>query len=300
MTAGSIVHTVRVLVATLATLCVATAAVSQASSSMPSPTTPARLRGFSASATVSMRIYVPTGRIRIRTWDRDSIAITGTIGARSEMFGGGDRDHVKLGVEPIRTGDPALASADLLVTVPRRARLWIKATVATIDVQGIAGELEAYAVGGSITVQNASGVISLESLDAPVQVDSVRGDLRIRGGKAPVVVTNTSGTASISSVSGSVTLLGSAAECRIETIGGDISLDATRLRGVLAELQTHAGAIRIDTDTRASPLLELSSRTGRVSAPVPRGLAANGRVVARSFRGSISVTTTTPDTRTPH
>ncbi|MES3033381.1 MAG: DUF4097 family beta strand repeat-containing protein [Gemmatimonadota bacterium] len=272
----------------------ATAVRAQATQPAPMQPVPAHLRGRHVSPTVSMRIYVPAGRLIIRTWDRDSIAVTGTHDAASSMFGGGDLGHVKFGVEPLRTGDTRLASADLHVTVPRRARLWLKATVAMIDVTGSAGELEVYAVGGSITVRQASGVISIESIDAPVQVDSVRGDLRVRGGKAPVVVRDATGTASITTVSGSVTLTGRVPESRVETIGGDVTLDATQLAGVTTEVQTHAGAIRIAASAKARPLLELSSRTGRVTTPAPAGAAANGRVLARSFRGTISVTPPQP------
>ncbi|HYW50050.1 MAG TPA: hypothetical protein VE861_05555 [Gemmatimonadaceae bacterium] len=245
-----------------------------------------------------MRIYVPAGRVRVRVWDRDSIDVTGTLGETASMFGGGDREHVKFGVESLRTGDNRLPSADLLVTVPRRARLWVKATVADVEVSGTAGELEVYAVGGSITVRNSSGVMSLESIDAPVQVDSSRGDLRVRSGKAPVALHDVTGTASITSVSGSVTLAGRVPESRIETIGGDVTLDATRLRGVTAEVQTHAGAIHIVLGAQARPVLALSSRTGRVTTPVPPGLGANGRVVARSFRGAVTVTTSVAPRRT--
>ncbi len=276
--------------ATLAMLGTTASLTAQAAAPAPMEPVPAHLRGRHASPTVSMRVYVPAGRLIIRTWDRDSIAVSGTHDAASEMFGGGDLSHVKFGVEPLRTGDTRLASADLQVMVPRRARLWVKATIATIDITGAAGELEVYAVGGSITVRQSSGVISLESIDAPVQVDNVRGDLRVRGGKAPIVVRDATGTASITTVSGSVTLTGSAPESRVETIGGDVTLDAARLAGATTEVQTHAGAIRIAIGAKARPLLELSSRTGAVTSPVPTGLAANGRVIARSFRGAITVT----------
>lgn len=277
------------------------AAASLPAQETPAPKTrpvPLHLRGFHVSPTVSMRVYVPMGRVRVRTWDRDSIAVTGTVGASGTMFGGGDREHVKFGVEAARTGDASLASADLLVTVPRRARLWVKTTVADIDVTGTAGELEVYAVGGSISVRQASGVLSLESIDAPVQVDSVRGDLRVRGGKASIAVREAAGTASITTVSGSVTLSGSTPELRVETIGGDVTLDATRLSGATADLQTHAGAIRIVIDGRTRPLLELSSRSGRVTSPAPSGLVANGRILARSFRGTITVTSVETTKRT--
>ena len=256
-------------------------------------TEPTPMRGFRATPTVNMRIFLPAGRVRVAVWDRDSISVSGTIGINSSMFGGGRPDFVKFGVEPLRTGDTRLAEADWLVTVPRRAHVWVKVTVGTIETAGTAGELELYAVGGSITVRQATGVISVESIDATVVIDGARGDVRVRGSKAAITLHDVGGTASVTSVSGTVTLTGAAPECRVETIGGDVSVDATRLRGALAELQTHAGAIRIGVSAQRPPILDLTSRSGRVTQPPLIGAAANGRVVARSFRGSVTVATTT-------
>ncbi len=247
------------------------------------------LRAFSVAPEVSMRVYVPAGRVRIVTWSRDSVQITGSVGAASSMFGGGDRDHVKFGVDPIRTGDVALASADLLVMVPRKARLWVKMTSGVIDVDGSEGELELYAVGGSISVRNTRGVVSIESIDAVVTVDASSGDLRVRGSKAPITLRNVTGTSTVTTVSGIVSVLGAAPECRIETIGGDIAFDASALRGATVELQTHGGAIGIDVNAAALPILDVSSRTGRVQRPDIRGSLKHGRIVARSFKGAITV-----------
>lgn len=251
------------------------------------------LRAFASAPEVSMRVYVPAGRVRIVAWSRDSVHITGSVGAASSMFGGGDREHVKFGVEPLRTGDSALPSADLLVMVPRQARLWVKMTNGVIDADGNEGELELYAVGGAISVRNTRGVVSIESIDAAVAVESSSGDLRIRGSKAPITLRNVTGTATVTTVSGGVTVLGAAPACRVETIGGDIAFDASALRGAAVELQTHRGTIRVDVNAVALPALDLSSRTGRVRQPLVRGSLKHGSIVARSFKGAITVFTVT-------
>lgn len=250
--------------------------------------TPPTLRGFSTSATVNMRIYVPTGRVRIAVWDRDSLNVSGSTGATSSMFGGGDRDHVKLGIEPLRTGDTKMPEADWLVTVPRKAHVWVKMTTGVIETDGTAGELELYAVGGSISVKRASGVTSVESIDATVNIESTSGDIRVRGSKAPMVLHNVTGTASIATVSGKVTITGAAPECRVETIGGDIAFSVATLRGVTVELQTHSGAIDIGITEKYLPALEFTSRTGAVKQPREPGSPKQGRIIARSFKGAIS------------
>ncbi len=247
-------------------------------------------RGMGVSPGVSLRVFVPAGRVRIAVWSRDSIDVTGTIGPTASVFGGGNRDYAKFGVEPLRAGDTQLAEADWVVTVPLRAHAWVKMTAGAIETDGTQGEVELYAVGGSITVRRASGNTSVESIDAAVSIEDSRGDLRVRGGKAKLSLRDVSGTASVTSVSGNVDVLGSTAPAgRIETIGGNILLDVRQLRGTALDLQTHGGSVTAVVDAAAVPLFDLVSRTGVVTNAVPRGTAANGSIVARSFRGAITV-----------
>lgn len=247
-------------------------------------------RGMVVSPSVSLRVFVPAGRVRIAVWSRDSIDVAGTIGPTASVFGGGTRDYAKFGVEPLRTGDTQLAEADWVVTVPPRAHVWVKMTAGAIETDGTQGEVELYAVGGSITVRRASGNTSVESIDAAVSIESSRGDLRVRGGKAKVMLRDVIGTASVTSVSGTVDVRGlSAPEGRIETIGGNILVDVRQLRGTTLDLQTHGGSITTVVDAAAVPLLDLVSRTGAVTNGLPRGAAVNGSIVARSFRGAITV-----------
>ena len=247
-------------------------------------------RGMPASPAISMRVWVPSGKVRIAVWSRDSIDITGTVSATASVFGGGNRDFAKFGVEPIRTGDTRLPEADWVVTVPRAAHVWVKMTAGTIETDSTAGGLELYTVGGKIVVQHASGVTSVESIDAAVTISSSRGDIRVRSGKGLLQLVDVSGTASVTSVSGRVDVRGSVApEGRIEAIGGDIAIDVPRLRGVTLDLLTHSGAISAIVHRNAIPLLDLASRVGRVSNPAPAGQRANGRISARSFRGPITI-----------
>jgi DUF4097 and DUF4098 domain-containing protein YvlB len=251
-------------------------------------------RGFAAGADVVMRIYVPKGSVQIRTWTRDSVAINGTVGANASFFGGGDRRHIKFGVEPLRATDATLPTADFVVTVPRAARLWVKMIDGNLSVTGTTAELEAYAVRGQIVVRDVAGTTVVESIDAPITMTNVEGDLRVRGSKGAVCLENLSGTASIATISGSVHLTRSRAEARVETIGGDVQVSGNAMQGALLEIQTHAGAITLALDPARVPQLELRTRTGAISYAPPftsrtTGQAANGRSSARSFKGAIRV-----------
>ncbi|MBC7840876.1 MAG: DUF4097 family beta strand repeat protein [Gemmatimonadaceae bacterium] len=247
-------------------------------------------RGIPASPSVSMRVWVPSGTVRIAVWNRDSIDVSGTMSASASLFGGGNREYAKFGIEPLRTGDTRLPEADLVVTVPRAAHVWVKMTAGTIETDGTAGEIELYTVGGRIIVQRATGVTSVESIDASVTISASRGDIRVRGGKGALQLVDVAGTASVTSVSGRVEIRGaSAPEGRIEALGGDIAVDVLQLKGVVLDLQTHSGAISAVVRRPAVPLLDLVSRSGRVTNAAPTGQRVNGSITARSFRGPITI-----------
>lgn len=246
--------------------------------------------GFRATAEVSLRIWVPTGLVRVVAWDRDSIAVEGVTGRNGKFFGGSGGSSAKLGIDARNLKDVTLPGGDLTVTVPRRARVWIKMTTGHIDAEGVTGELEAFVVGGSVAVRDASGVVSVESINAPVTVDRTTGSLRVRGGGGAVILRDVGGTATIATVSGSVELLGSRVpEARVETIGGFITADATHLGRVGFELQTHAGDITVIVDRAKLPGLDLVSRGGKVVNPFARAPGNSPTVTARSFKGTINV-----------
>lgn len=246
-------------------------------------------RGFAATADVVMRVYVPKGKVTIRTWTRDSIAIAGTLGTNASFFGGGDRGHVKMGIEPLRIKDSTLPSAEFEVTVPRGARLWVKMIDGELSVTGTTTELEAYAVTGRITVRDMAGVTSIESIDASVDVFGAKGDLRVRGSKGGVRLDDIEGTVTVGTISGPVALSRFRADARVETIGGDVSYAGGALPGALLDVQTHNGAVTLTLDPTNTPQLDLLSRAGAVAGGKAMGAASNGRIVVRSFKGTITV-----------
>lgn len=251
------------------------------------------IAGFRTTSDVTMRIYVPTGRVVIRTWLKDSVDVRGTIARNAQFFGGGSRTHVKLGVEARSSSDSTLPGATFEVVVPRNARVWVKVIDGEVDVRGTDGELEAYAMRGRITVRETRGTTLIESIDAPVTVANVSGDLRVRGSKGAVMCDSVQGTASVATVSGPVTLRNFVADARVETIGGDVTLFG-RVGRATVDVQTHAGAIALTFDAKAVPQLDLSTRAGAVEGAKLSGTIANGRVTARSFKGRIVVAATPP------
>ncbi|MGH7524714.1 MAG: hypothetical protein ACREK8_10440 [Gemmatimonadales bacterium] len=240
--------------------------------------------------TVSLRIWVPAGSIRVETWERDSIRVQGTTAKGTHFFGASGGGGAKFGVE---NDDPAIESpahGDLVVTVPRAAHVWIKMTDGQVVAAGTAGQLDVITVTGSIAIQDAQGVVSVETIDANTTLTRATGDIRARSGGGRITLADIHGTLTAATVNGAIELTGSALEdSRLETIGGPIAVRATVAPEALLDLETHSGAITLSLDRKALPVLDLSSRAGIVKNPLGAGSNSGGRIVARSFKGSINV-----------
>jgi hypothetical protein len=262
----------------------------------PLPTTAQAVvsHGYAVFPTVSMRIWVPAGSVRVEAWDRDSIRVQGTTVRGTHFFGAGGGAGAKLGVE---NDDPAIdlpAHADLVVTVPRLAHVWVKMTDGQVVAAGTAGQLDVITVAGTIAIQDARGVVSVETIDANTTLARAAGDVRARSGGGRITLTDIRGTLTAVTVNGAIDLTGAALEdSRLETIGGPIAVHATLAPESLLDLETHSGTITLYLDRKALPSLDLSSRAGVVKNPLGTGSNSGGRIVARSFKGNINVVVAT-------
>ena len=246
--------------------------------------------GFAASSNVSMRIWVPAGRVRVETWDRDSIGVSGTVDKNAHFFGAGGGTGAKLGIENIDPKDTRMARGDLVVTVPRNAHVWVKMTDGDVIATHTAGELEVITVTGTITVQDASGVVSVETIDATVKIAGITGEVRARSGGGRLALAQIHGTLTAATVSGTIELTGAGMpDARLETIGGPITVRSTVARGALLDLETHNGPIALYLDRSIVPALTLASRSGAVKNGLGLGYVGAGRINARSFSGDINV-----------
>lgn len=239
---------------------------------------------------VSMRIWVPSGKVRVETWDRDSIRLTGSVGRNAHLFGGGGGRGAKFGIENNDPKDTGMPHGDLVVTVPRKAHVWVKMTDGEVTASHTAGELDVITVTGTITVQDAEGVVSVETIDAAVTIARITGEVRARSGGGRISLAQIHGTLTAATVSGAIDLTGTAmADARLETIGGNITVRGTVARGALLDLETHNGPINLFLYRGTLPVLALSSRAGKVKNPLGAGNIGAGRIDARSFRGDINV-----------
>ena len=254
----------------------------------------------------SIRIHNLVGSTRIIGWDRDSIVLTGTVpDPRLVAFGSGP-GGAKLGIETPPDDPSGGAGAHIEVRVPRAARVWVKSATADIEVSGVEGGLDLYAVSGSIVVRGPSGDLNAESMDGPITVDSAASWTRLKTASGAITVTG-GDDLSVLSVSGLVTYRGTGfRRAHLESVSGDIHVAGAPDRIGRLEGESHSGRITVELPPGTGAEFDLQSLYGTIrnelTSQVPRRLpdlqgwelvfsteVGGADIVLRSFKGELVV-----------
>jgi len=264
-------------------------------------------RRIAIASDASIRIWNLAGITRIIGWDRDSLAVTGTVPSGAFYMGGSGRG-AKLGVER-PDGGKADLPATLEIRVPRNVRLWVKSASASVEASGLTGELECSSVDGSIRVEGSLRLVVAESMEGNLSVYGPMGVVRLKGGGGTITLRGARGDVLATTVGGAILATDAAlTRAHLETVSGPVAYDGTVApRGTLA-VTTHSGDVTLRLPTEISAEFELSSFDGAILY----GLSAKGkgkgepspqmgkpmsfttgggdaRVTVRSFKGEIRV-----------
>ena len=264
-------------------------------------------RRIAIASDASIRIWNLAGITRIIGWDRDSIAVTGTVPSGAFYMGGSGRG-AKLGVER-PDGSKGDLPATLEIRVPRNARLWVKSASASVEASGLTGELECSSVDGAVRVEGSLRLVVAESMEGNLSVYGPMSVVRLKGGGGTVTLRGARGDLMATTVGGAILLTDAALRrAHLETVSGPVAYDGTvAARGTL-EVITHSGDVTLRLPTEISAEFELSSFDGAIlyglsgkgkgkGEPAPQmgkpmSFTTGGgdaRVTVRSFKGEIRV-----------
>jgi DUF4097 and DUF4098 domain-containing protein YvlB len=264
-----------------------------------------------ATPTVSVRLGGNLAAVKVVGWDRDSVALVGSLAAGSRMDGGmaqtvGPVSGMKFFVNA--TDEASSRGNKLELYVPKLARVWVKAGSADIEATGIAGGLDLNIVGGSVRVNATPRELLIESMDGAVtvggtseyaRIKTATGDITVQGRAQDLLATTVSGTITVSS--------GEIERGRFESVTGPIVFASDLRPGGEARFDTHSGAIELRLARRTSVEIDASSVTGQIenawtsTRPVAgregRGMElgissgmGGARVSIRSFKGNVRLT----------
>ena len=208
------------------------------------------------------------GTVTVRSWNRDEVRVTGTMGddvtdVTLERRG----SRVIIEVEHPRRSRRGRydADADLEITMPAGNDLEATTVSARIEVADIDGRLVLTTVSGgiklegrpaSIEAKTVSGRIVSSADTESLRVESVSGTLELRGRADEVEVDTVSGPVDLTTVG--------ARSLRLDTVSSAVDLDLDLEPGASVDASSHSGSITIRLDADASARIEASSFSGRI------------------------------------
>jgi Putative adhesin len=201
----------------------------------------------------SIRIHNMTGSIRIEAWNRDTLAVSGTVSdaGSNRFFMGGTRRGAKLGIEgPL---DIDQAPAHLFIRVPARAKVWVKSASANIYLTGLRGGIDAFSTGGTIRFDGEPDQLNLETMDGNIEVTAGGTWIRAKTASGLITIRGAGEDVAASTVSGGINMLGAGMRrARLESVTGSLSFSGWLTRDGSLTAESHSGTIDIllPSDTR--------------------------------------------------
>jgi len=263
------------------------------------------IRGQALNPDGAIRIYSLVGTVRIVGWNRDSVAVRGVLGKGNSLHMGGGRTGMKMFVEGMNERNPQPAHIE--VSVPTRAKVWIKTATADVDVSGVTGSLDIYVVGGTIRVTGNPADVNAEAIDGAILITGSPGWVRAKSASGAVSLKGSSRDVTLSTVSGAISVAGGRFErAKFETVTGNIGFGGVFERGGAVNFDTHSGAIDLgipgdapgdfDVVSIAGPITNKLTSQRPMAGRYGRGAElstsnANGgtRISIRSFKGPVTL-----------
>lgn len=212
-----------------------------------------------------LRIWSLTGSVRIVAWDRDSVAVTGTVPLGQQFFCAGRPAATKCGTDVPPSDDGKVAPSKLEFHVPRRSQLWVKTASADITVTGFGGDLDAYSVSGTIRVDGAARVINAESMGGDIVVPASAVTLRARTAAGAITASGGAEDAVLTTVSGPITATGGRfQQAHVESIDGAIHWAGAPAIGASLEFLDHGGDVELRLPAASGADIVVSSYRGDI------------------------------------
>lgn len=208
------------------------------------------------------------GRVTVRGWDRNEVALTGSMadGLRLEQ----DKSTNRVRWEVIYPRGTHNGSATLELRVPRSVEVQVGTVSADVDIADVdLRRLAVNAVSGDVTAAGKSGEAALATVSGSVRAQletqrlalrAVSGDIQAGG--------RIGGEAAAETVSGDIRLeAGSVQRLAAEAVSGSLTVGAAALApGGKVTLETVSGSIALKLPPKVSARLAVKTFSGDIQS----------------------------------
>ncbi len=245
-----------------------------------------------------------SGSVTVNGWDRDEVAVTGTLGRGTERLdfsGSNGRTTIKVVLPHF---SHHVDGSDLEVRVPAGSQLDVKTVSASIGVDKVSGKVHLESVSGPIDLAGGAGNFDAKTVSGEVRISGAGAAGRAKSVSGRITLRGVAGAVEASSVSGELKVTGGeVTSVELETTSGEIAFDAALARDARLEAKSVSGAIDLTLPADVAADFDVTSFSGEISndfGPPARRASEHGpgrelsfstggaaRVVAKSFSGSV-------------
>lgn len=246
-----------------------------------------------------LKMFIPSGTVRIVGWDRDSIVIRGRVPSSGKlMFGGSDTSGYKLVIEQRDGGE--LPASHLVIYVPRRSQLSLKTADARVDATDVSGWF--YTVSGRYHIDGAASSLDVEAMSGDIDLEATTPFARAKTGKGRLTIRGSPEDVDASTIGGTLEVAAaSIMHGRFGSVTGDIHYGSTMRERSIFEFSTHSGAIDFLLPRDVSARFALTSVDGVIDNgfeqlhPAATGVhtlrvtlgTGGSDVTVRTFKGTV-------------
>lgn len=257
------------------------------------------LRSHALRSGAPVKMFVPSGTVRLVGWDRNSIEIRGTLPAAAQFsLTGTDSGGMKVVVEE-QSGRPA-SSSRLVIYMPRRSQLSLKTVDASVDATDIGGWF--YTVSGTLRIGGSVSTVDAEAMSGDIALAATTPWARAKTGAGHLLVSGSPEDIDASTIGGALDIATSTIlRGRFTSVTGDIRYASSFSPKSLFEFSDHSGTVEFLLPRDVSARFELSSVMGEIDngfmqlRPAAEGVrnlslrlgAGDANVVVRTFKGTV-------------
>ena len=245
-----------------------------------------------ATSDGTIKITNAAGSVLVRGWNRDSVAISGTLGAGSEgvEFTVSGRE-TRIRVVLPREASEELRGTDLVVHVPLESHVAVRGAAADVDVDSVNGVVDAESVSGRVRVGGSPRMVYAQSSGGDVEVEAAGKVVRAKSVEGTVSVRNARGYVEVSTISGDAFLEGRDVwEGEVTTVSGRIRFEGGFASSGSFYFESHSGNIEISLTAGRVPDFDIISFSGDVADSLS-GNSASGQAGAlvkiKTFKGKV-------------
>lgn len=187
------------------------------------------------------------GNIVVRGWDRNEVAISGTLGEDVEKLDiSGDARQLSIVVRYPSRMHGHVDDTELQLRVPARSQLALDAVSADIRVSDTSGRIDAKSVSGDVELMVGSGEINASTVSGDLKVQAPAYKTSLNSVSGDLTATGLRGTLSADTVSGNLSLAGGSFKAlKLQSVSGDLDLKLGLDDGGTLNAETLSGDIEL-------------------------------------------------------